>query len=1631
MGKLIVALLGVPVFVMCSGSSPRATLWFLGILWVGAGLALALSPTSATAQPQDEVRRLLFSEVDSLRSLVDQADLDSYATEQFHEARTLHQEAREAFEGASMNDIRSRIQQAHRSYVEAIETANHARRLIDDLEAYQRQVHSSHWMADRDAVEDAQEAYQEAIRAAKAGDLDDMREAVTEAKEHYRRVQIVGLRGELERAADALDAAEDTLSDAAYTARRSAIDIVEERLEEAEDQPFQGRDLYAEVAGYLPDLVPSPSDTLDGTGDEAPTKHVGDTFDATNSSVTFAGPEQRAMVPMSGDLSRGPNPMANKPGVGYDAQVQWGQTGPTGFGRYSSLSVADVGPDARYDPTDQTPGIFRDGGTLFARPGGRGGLWRRSLGGGGSWTQVTWNLPAPFHTAQAAMDPTDAEHIFALIAKANDRGELILYETTDGGKEWSRVSYFAEPEHTLNDVGKNFLAYASSVEIHVFDNGQNIFLYNYNGDHWGYYSTNGGDDWHTADLDVEPHGTALARNKLYATDQGGLLLNATDGELYRSTDYGQTWSQIADYSDKAFHAGAGADEGMSFALSSDNQTVRVFYKQAFSIDDSLASDLNDGSVTQDLVTAFQNNDAAIVQGGNVKVKNKDKHWKVFNGDLRWLVWANGTQLKVRTCCYLDTSTDGGESFESKNLSEPFPADGPQGLLIDPDTPERLTAFIYMEGPYISQDGGDTWTRVYADSVDQHLWQNQFYDSYTITRSGPSKGMAKPTDYRDVMVLDEFPGNPILVGSDQGLFFMSHPTEEVSPTVFWNAAAGMDHSEVYSVEVDDCGNLYHGLWHHSAMIRPAHAEDEIAADSLFYYGDDFTLEAGNMFVKSKSDCLGWASVGSNFGDPPQYDFKTYVSDQSGTLKNVKADFRLKYKGTPVFENGMWYYVERSTDSLNATPPDSSKFRARRANGSLVQAPRGRNPKKDRPANAVWYLTGARSTWWDWPQQIKRIQGGTTETSLDLSDSSVNIKGNTYDVYNGRVAVVLEDARREDILIYEHDSEGALTEDDIPSVENPFPMFENPEIKEVWVDPTDSDRYFAEVLEDSDAGAQCPFHFMVTEDAGTTWTVFSRHLNCTNVYDVAINEKTETAYVATHHRGVLEGDLSGLDDATDLRVDVSCEEAQISASGTMDCRVDFEVDGPGESSWSKAANSVQIDVSLPVNQALYTLSTDRSTLRDAGCIARRTQDDEGFSVVERLECTSALDNFPVGRGLPLDIKIDRPYIITGMPSVDAQIGAQLQVNTSPQDLRPHNDTTGTSVTVFDHPKPDRYDPRPSGDGGEIVSNDTISTPARLAPWTHDRARHHLACPGGDGTGRTNCASVLTDPSDAAPRAAEEVWVQEVDALSLWSSGDVDYYEIPLPDFDSPLMKDKLSNLECGMNSITMKPEEEDAESQRDGDKKKRTDAPEGQYATALLFQLDGQYKSDFANATPKGYTLRPVPSNVQSAFASEGESLSSRARIRLPTGVTDWQNASRWKIIDGSTTYFVEPDGNTLRVLSAQPATSVGGATTVDVETQGYLKVTLVPADGTPEDNPLGGVGVSPGSVRLQSYADTTLSSRLRDLPSTSDSTAHLRINCPRSQKSPSRIVLGVGEDDQAAGEYSLRLEYRVGIRRTKP
>lgn len=850
-------------------------------------------------------------------------------------------------------------------------------------------------------------------------------------------------------------------------------------------------------------------------------------FDSASPNVSFPAPDEPAMEPLSGRLQTSISYLRDQRMSEYDADLQWQKVSPTGFGLYLSLSTAEVGPNARFDADGASK--FTNGGAILARAGGHGGLWQRDTGGGAYWDFASNNLPARFHPGDAVMDPRDKNHILTIVPSDEDQKELFLYETTNGGRSWSKVSYFTRPEQSeysrnvLNDIKGGWKNSGKSAALHFFENG-NVFLFNYNGDHWGYYSTDGGDSWTPAELNVQPRGKPVVQNQVYFTEQGYGLLNPTDGKVYRTADYGKTWTQIGDYSQKASDDCPGGCTGFAFALSDDGQTVYVLYRQEFTISNQFTQALNNGNSTQALARAFQRNGANLRAGGQVQQKNWG--WKVFhpNGDWRWIVKSGNNQLTVHTCCYLDTSNDGGQSFNSRNLSKPFPGRGPQGLAVDPDDPSELTAFVYMKGPYVSKDDGNTWTRIYNNNnIEKHIFKDQFYNNFTINKSSsPSKMMAKPVDYRDVMVMDNYVNNPILIGSDQGLFIMSRSGESVSPVSFYNVGSLMDHTVAYNLEVDDCGNVYQGLWHHSSMLRQS-------TDIYYYGGPDGGVEAGRMILKKKNDCLGWSSSGPK-------NFKNYASDKSGTLQKYTTGTTLNYKGKPTFFDGEWHYVERSNWNLYAT------MLASHPQGRQQIASNVRGVKKDRASSSLWYATGyghysqqPENAENPNPKQLMRLKSGTSSaaTSLDLTDSSIEIGGTEprYDVHDGRVIAVVQntssdDDDKEDILIYDDDEQGTVTPQDITRVENQFGNPDSTEIRSVWVDPTNSDRYFAFFTDTRTSSTQCPHHLMVTMNRGQSWELFSEKMNCSIIWDLAFNPKTETMYAAVAQRGVLKGDLSGL-------------------------------------------------------------------------------------------------------------------------------------------------------------------------------------------------------------------------------------------------------------------------------------------------------------------------------------------------------------------------------------------------------------------------------------------------------------------------------------------------------------------------
>ncbi|MFB6192101.1 MAG: NEW3 domain-containing protein [Haloarculaceae archaeon] len=146
----------------------------------------------------------------------------------------------------------------------------------------------------------------------------------------------------------------------------------------------------------------------------------------------------------------------------YDAKVRWKEPGATGFGWYSNLDLS------------------RDNGAILASAGrGKsGGWWRKeSWNSTRSWDRVAHNLKARYDIVDMAIDPTDADHLYAIAPKTRETFSLL--ESTDGGMTWHEDREFAR-KFMLKDAKEGTSEFDRGASVEIFDNG-NVFVYNYEG----------------------------------------------------------------------------------------------------------------------------------------------------------------------------------------------------------------------------------------------------------------------------------------------------------------------------------------------------------------------------------------------------------------------------------------------------------------------------------------------------------------------------------------------------------------------------------------------------------------------------------------------------------------------------------------------------------------------------------------------------------------------------------------------------------------------------------------------------------------------------------------------------------------------------------------------------------------------------------------------------------------------------------------------------------------------------------------------------------------------------------------------------------------------------------------------
>jgi photosystem II stability/assembly factor-like uncharacterized protein len=452
---------------------------------------------------------------------------------------------------------------------------------------------------------------------------------------------------------------------------------------------------------------PTVMDTVDlGPGSEFRTW-----FDTTSSPSTMylAGPDIRAAktaVWRSTDRGRswkilGPEEaaqaLAKQPqgrfGTDFQSTVKDAETGAV---LAVSMGCIDPGDSSiRYVGTQE--GVYKstDGGTT----------WKKA--NGSLVTSVTWGV---------VPDPSSSSILYA----ATPEG---IFKSGDGGIMWGMV---------LAGQGSVVLAPSSPSTLYAWTSA-GLFRTDDGGAHW-----------------MKRVGAGLVEQTAPSVAEGGLALVAADNpdtvfaitgmtdkplkRLFRSTDGGNTWSQVL--------------EGMGGGpLAADPTNPSTLFTATESITES-----GDVGAAQVLKSTDAGNTWTVVipaeqgVGGDIAV---DAHTPSNVYAIQSQGIGSGPNLVFR-------SPDGGATWEKvdlanlEGLGEPFWS--PERLLFDPRSPNTLYVQVYRmvgwgigAGLYRSTDGGDTWQSIGNPSGDEAL------------------------AVADNIVIDPAPGGGLYAATERGLF----------------------------------------------------------------------------------------------------------------------------------------------------------------------------------------------------------------------------------------------------------------------------------------------------------------------------------------------------------------------------------------------------------------------------------------------------------------------------------------------------------------------------------------------------------------------------------------------------------------------------------------------------------------------------------------------------------------------------------------------------------------------------------------------------------------------------------------------------------------------------------------------
>jgi PKD repeat protein len=333
-----------------------------------------------------------------------------------------------------------------------------------------------------------------------------------------------------------------------------------------------------------------------------------------------------------------------------------------------------------------------------------GGLWK-STDGGAFWQAKTETLGS-LSIGSLAMDPNDANTLYVGLGDPFDGTGIGLVKSTDGGDNWTDP-VFLGTSTVISDI--KVAQTDSSVVLAATNKGL-------------YRSTNGGTSF--TNISIVPTGGGVPVVWSIAAAGGtnfvlSLLGGTSDGEIWRSTDNGATWTKST-----GIASGVGR-------ISVDAAPSRPSVLYATAAKPS-------GSVSTDLVDIYKSVDDGLTWTGIAKSGSTFKTYTNSNGEsstlsdlLRGQGWYNHMTLVDRTnpgiayfggALLLAKTTDGGATFsQTSNWLAQFGLPYVHADFHAGHISSNGTLYVGTDGGiFASSNRGVTFTDTLNEGIASHL-----------------------------------------------------------------------------------------------------------------------------------------------------------------------------------------------------------------------------------------------------------------------------------------------------------------------------------------------------------------------------------------------------------------------------------------------------------------------------------------------------------------------------------------------------------------------------------------------------------------------------------------------------------------------------------------------------------------------------------------------------------------------------------------------------------------------------------------------------------------------------------------------------------------------------------------------